>query len=437
VLWDSCLQVIDVSNPANPLRAGGNSSFDGQEVFVTSSHVFVAAGEAGLVVLQPGLLLPPQITVAPQDQSVSVGASVVFSVSAAGSEPLAYQWRKDGADLNDTTRISGSSTPQLTISALQLSDAGGYSVVVSNAHGSVTSSVAVLTVTNASPTSYSLLAYYYPVYAGNQWIYDGTDYDGTPCQTLVRVDAVSTPVACYTGRTTPTAYATNLTRLYSAYGSLGTGGFVPGDWWYDYMSTTPGLAMWGSDDDPGVEEIRVDGGGYWGDVVTTGQVCSDTADAYMNGSYAGEASLQLEILEQTSVTVPAGTYPDCLHLRFAYLTGEGPRVFEEWWAKGVGAVKQRGVSGNGVAQQRDLIQATVTDPGTPPALEVRRSNGFPEIRVTGVVGCRYALDYTSALADTIVWQGLVTNTLTSNPMTFVDTSVPGAAPRFYRARLVP
>jgi len=71
-------------------------------------------------------------------QSVFVGASATFTITATGDAPLAYQWRRDGAEL------PGQTNKALKISATQSADEGRYDVVVSNASGSVTSYAARL-----------------------------------------------------------------------------------------------------------------------------------------------------------------------------------------------------------------------------------------------------------------------------------------------------
>jgi len=81
---------------------------------------------------------PPSITAQPESQTVTTGSTVAFTVTATGSAPLTYQWRKDG------TVISGATSSTLTLTNVQLSDAAGYSVVVSNAGGTATSSTAWL-----------------------------------------------------------------------------------------------------------------------------------------------------------------------------------------------------------------------------------------------------------------------------------------------------
>jgi hypothetical protein len=83
----------------------------------------------------------PAITSQPQSQSVTAGGNVTFSVSVSGSAPLTYRWRLNGADL------PGATSPTLNLNNVQPPQAGNYSVVVSNAAGSVTSANAVLTVT--------------------------------------------------------------------------------------------------------------------------------------------------------------------------------------------------------------------------------------------------------------------------------------------------
>ncbi|HYF37920.1 MAG TPA: FG-GAP-like repeat-containing protein, partial [Prosthecobacter sp.] len=82
----------------------------------------------------------PQITGQPASQSVSLGADVTFIVSAAGTLPVAYQWRFNETD------IQGASLRSLGLTNVQTSQAGRYSAIVSDANGSVTSQPAILTV---------------------------------------------------------------------------------------------------------------------------------------------------------------------------------------------------------------------------------------------------------------------------------------------------
>jgi hypothetical protein len=65
---------------------------------------------------------------------------VTWSVTADGFPAPTFQWRKDGAN------ISGATEASYTRGPLQASDAGTYTVVVTNSVTSITSSAAVLTV---------------------------------------------------------------------------------------------------------------------------------------------------------------------------------------------------------------------------------------------------------------------------------------------------
>jgi hypothetical protein len=72
--------------------------------------------------------------------SVFPGDAVTLAVSATGDAPLAYQWSKDGV------AIAGANASMIELSAVEPTDAGSYTVTVSNAGGSVTSEASVVTV---------------------------------------------------------------------------------------------------------------------------------------------------------------------------------------------------------------------------------------------------------------------------------------------------
>ncbi len=84
--------------------------------------------------------LPPSILTQPQSQVAAAGANITFTVAAAGTPPLSYQWRANG------TNVVGATGTSLTLSNVQPARAGSYSVLVTNSVGSVISSNAVLTI---------------------------------------------------------------------------------------------------------------------------------------------------------------------------------------------------------------------------------------------------------------------------------------------------
>ena len=94
---------------------------------------------------------PPVITQPPSPQGVAQGANAIFSVSAEGTPPLNYQWRRDGSVLLESSKYVGVNTATLTIVGAQAADQGLYAVTVANAVESVTSEGALLTVYPAPP----------------------------------------------------------------------------------------------------------------------------------------------------------------------------------------------------------------------------------------------------------------------------------------------
>ena len=89
---------------------------------------------------------PPLITTQPTDQAVTVGRSSSFTAVASGSAPFSYQWY-----FNTDTALVNETNATLTLTNVQLGQAGTYSVLVTNEYGSITSSNAVLTVTLPRP----------------------------------------------------------------------------------------------------------------------------------------------------------------------------------------------------------------------------------------------------------------------------------------------
>lgn len=87
----------------------------------------------------------PEIASEPASRSNSFGATVTFTVSATGSAPLRYQWQRDGTNLLNAPGLSGANSSTLTLANVQADAAAGYAVVITNAFGSITSSLATLT----------------------------------------------------------------------------------------------------------------------------------------------------------------------------------------------------------------------------------------------------------------------------------------------------
>jgi sugar lactone lactonase YvrE len=108
-----------------------------------SGNVYVA--DSGNNIIRKGSLsAAPQIISQPTSQFTSVGGSATFSVSASGSSALSYQWSFNGS------AISGATGSSYTVTNAQASNAGNYSVTVTDSNGSVTSSTVSLSVGTGS-----------------------------------------------------------------------------------------------------------------------------------------------------------------------------------------------------------------------------------------------------------------------------------------------
>ncbi len=130
-----------------------------QTVLKVAGNLFIALALATLAACGGGggdspavPAVAPLITSQPANATVTEGNTAQFNVAATGTAPLTYQWRRNGA------AIAGATAPAFVTPALTLADnTTQYSVVVSNAVGSVTSATAGLTV-NAGVAELSLLA---------------------------------------------------------------------------------------------------------------------------------------------------------------------------------------------------------------------------------------------------------------------------------------
>jgi uncharacterized delta-60 repeat protein len=85
-------------------------------------------------------VVPPKITVQPQNQSVLHGDSAIFTVTATGTQPLSYQWKYNGLP------ILGATSSNLVLQGVGNLLIGNYKVTVSNSAGTVTSSNATLSI---------------------------------------------------------------------------------------------------------------------------------------------------------------------------------------------------------------------------------------------------------------------------------------------------
>jgi len=156
-----------------------------------------AAGSAGKC---KNVSTQPAIITQPASQTVATGGSASFSVTASGAAPLNYQWRFN------SSALSGATNAVLMLANVQAAQAGNYTVVVANSAGSVTSSVAVLTIsTGGSPPVITTQPVSQSVASGAsvsfsvsasgaaplayQWAFNGANLSGATASSLTISDA--------------------------------------------------------------------------------------------------------------------------------------------------------------------------------------------------------------------------------------------------------
>jgi len=169
-----------------------------------SNIVAIAAGNFHtLAILNNG---SPFISRQPIRASDYTGATAVLSVAVVSASPVSYQWTLDGTDLVGATNAS------LTLSHLQTSRSGVYSVVVSNSTGTATSAGTSLTVSSSAPIILDQPSSQTVPFGGNaaftvaavgslplsyQWQFNGRTITGATKSTLDLADITSANIGNY------------------------------------------------------------------------------------------------------------------------------------------------------------------------------------------------------------------------------------------------
>ena len=138
------LNGTNILNATNNLLTLGNV-----QVTDAGQYVVAVANAAGSTSSVPAMLtvvLPPVIVVQPTNQTLPAGTAALLTVTAVGTTPFHYQWRRGTTNLIDDGRILGANSSTLVITNLLPADSDSYSVTVSNLAGTVVSSNATLIV---------------------------------------------------------------------------------------------------------------------------------------------------------------------------------------------------------------------------------------------------------------------------------------------------
>ena len=174
-----------------------------------SKNIYTASGQDAAwldeVSFTPGGTAP-LIQTQPTPTTLSAGLTATLSVAAGGTPTLVYQWLLNGVPLQGGTNAT------LSVPDVQTTNAGNYQVLVGNTYGSVTSTVATLTVTPSLPviTSQPLsrsVALGQSIALGvgvrgtqplsYQWLKSGTNLPGATSATLPLANFQTSDAALY------------------------------------------------------------------------------------------------------------------------------------------------------------------------------------------------------------------------------------------------
>ncbi len=182
------------ARPAGPFANHFNGMIDEPSIY---NRVLSAVEIQSIYNAGSGGKCPPTLPVIvsqPTNQTVMVGGAAIFSVTASGTPPLSYQWNFNG------TNIAGATNTTLTLTNVQLNQAGNYAVLVTNVYGSALSSNAALTV-NLPASSIPVITGFSPNSGtvGTIVTITGTNFSPVASNNIVYFGAVRATVTAATG----------------------------------------------------------------------------------------------------------------------------------------------------------------------------------------------------------------------------------------------
>jgi hypothetical protein len=150
-----------------------NNILANDSYYLVASNAFDSATSTVVTVTVVSGL--PQIDYQPQTPTyTTLGGSVSLSVGAYGAAPLAYQWQffngSAWANLANNGGITGSQNATLNIANASQANLGNYQVIVTNLSGSVTSSVASVSIITTLPVAFNNLGSFWTASGGSTFV---------------------------------------------------------------------------------------------------------------------------------------------------------------------------------------------------------------------------------------------------------------------------
>jgi endonuclease/exonuclease/phosphatase family metal-dependent hydrolase len=375
-----------------------------------------AAGSTTSAVATLTVVTSPVITIQPTNQSVMQGSTAGFTVGCIGIQPLSYQWFFNGIGL------PGATNDTLAFASAQLTDAGSYTVVVTNVAGSSTSAVVILTVNPAVTGAVTTLA---------GWDVSGqTNYGSSPLPPTtnapnVTIAGLSRESGLTTNNTAASrAWGGNSFNSASAEAAVAAGQYVffsispKAGWTVSFTSVNKfDYRRSGTGPPNGVLQYQIGSGGF----------TNIAALAYPSTANSGAS---LSAIDLSGIPGLQNVRPDdTVTLRILNYGASGSGG--NWYIYDVGASTAPDFAIQGILNR---VPAPTNSPAAPALLSVPAyTNDQFQFLLTGTAGSNYVVEGSDD-PGAVNWISLLTN---SSPFTFKDTNASPFTQRFYRALSLP
>lgn len=134
---------VNASLTLSNVSAANNGNYT---VVATNYWGSITSSPVALTVSGGSSFAPVITTNTPASLALLVGQNSAISVTATGTPPLYFQWRRAGTNLANGGVYGGVLTNILTLTSVTTNNSGNYTVAITNSSGAVTSSVAAVSI---------------------------------------------------------------------------------------------------------------------------------------------------------------------------------------------------------------------------------------------------------------------------------------------------
>lgn len=234
----------------------------------------------------------------------------------------------------------------------------------------------------SSAASVKMMDYFYPIVEGASWYYSRTGAPKPVAAVRVKVEDPDFELR-FNGNDhglkirksrVVAKISSSVTR--SSKGNLDTRLYWPES--HEYYGTGNKFSIYGTDDDRNTDYFRFTKGIEFPAKVQIGKAVTKSSgllghpyQAMAPGGWRLGPGMKWKtvVMGKSTITVPAGVFKNCIHVRHTVTVGESAgEVADEWWAKGVGKVRVKYTGNKKSSIVEDLIHYTI--PTTVAPLEV-------------------------------------------------------------------